>query len=143
MILRRSTLLLAACASLVAWAFAGCSSVETRKVIDLAPFKRIYVVHRFGDDHRLDEALVAELRHLGREVSSGPLTMLPADADAVLTYQDHWEGDFKSHLIELNIELHTARTNKKLADGHLSQPTPKPKPPADAVRELLGPLFKP
>jgi hypothetical protein len=112
-------------------------------VIDLAPFKRIHVVHRFGDDHRLSELLVAELRRLGREVTSGPLTMLPADSDAVLTYNDRWEWDFRSYLIELTIELHTARTNKKLADGRHFQPTPKPKPPAEVVRELLGPLFKP
>lgn len=143
MILRRSPLLLAACAILVACALAGCSSVETRKVMDLAPFKRIYVVHRLGDDHHLDALLVAELQRLGRDVGSGPLTMLPENTDAVLTYGDRWEWDFKSYLIELTIELHTAHTNKKLADGHFFQPTPKPKPPAEVVRELLGPLFKP
>ena len=143
MIFRRSAHLFAAFAPLVAFAIAGCSSVETRKVIDLAPFKRIYVVHRFGDDHHLDEVFVAELRRLGRDASSGPLTMLPENADAVLTYGDRWEWDFKNYLIELTVELHTAHTNKKLADGRHFQPTPKPKPPAEVVRELLGPLFKP
>ena len=123
--------------------FAGCASESTRKVIDLAPFKHIYVVHRLADDHHLDEVFVQELRRFGHDASCGPLTMLPDNADAVLTYADRWEWDFKSYLIELNLELHTARTNKKLADGHYLQQSPRSKPPADIVHELLASLFKP
>jgi hypothetical protein len=135
-----STILAAALACAL---FAGCASMETRKVIDLGAFKHVYVVHRLGDDHHLDEMLVDELHRLGREVTSGPLTLLPENADAVLTYTDRWEWDFKNYLIEMSLELRTARTNKKLADGHFFQPTPKPKPPTEVVRELLEPLFKP
>jgi hypothetical protein len=120
---------------------AGCASHQTRKVVDLAPFKRIYVVQRLGDDHRLNEFFAAELRAHGHIATTGPRTMLPEDADAVLTYTDRWEWDFKNYLIELNLEVHTARTNKKLADGRYFQPTPKPKPPEQVVRELLASLF--
>ena len=123
--------------------FAGCSSVETRKVIDLAPFKHIFVIHRLGDDHHMDELFVTELRHLGHDASSGPRTLLPDNADAVLTYEDRWEWDFKTYLIEVNFALHTARTNKKLADGRYYSPSPKSKQPPEIVHELLGPLFKP
>ncbi|MBI5766266.1 MAG: hypothetical protein HZA93_00605 [Verrucomicrobia bacterium] len=120
---------------------AGCVSQQTRKVVDLTPFKRIYVVQRLGDDHHLNEIFVAELQRLGHDATTGPRTMLPDNADATLAYTDRWEWDFKNYLIELNIELHTAHTKKKLADGRYFQPTPKPKPPADVVRELLAPLF--
>ncbi len=122
---------------------AGCSSVNSRAVIDLAPFQHIYVVHKLTDDHHLDELFVAELKRLGHDASCGPLTLLPENADAILTYEDRWEWDFKSYLIELAFELHTARTEKKLADGRFYQPTPKPKPPAEAVHELLASAFKP
>lgn len=121
---------------------AGCSSLNTRSVVDLAPFKHIYVVHRLTDDHHIDEMLVRELQQLGHEASSGPLTLLPDNADAILTYEDRWEWDFKSYLIELTVELHTARTEKKLADGRYYQPTPKTIPPPAVVRELLTSLFK-
>ena len=121
---------------------AGCSSVNTRAVIDLAPFQHIYVVHRLTDDHHIDELLVHELQQRGHSASSGPLTLLPENADAILTYDDRWEWDFKSYLIELTFELRTARTEKKLADGRFYQPTPKAKPPAEVVHELLGSLFK-
>ncbi|MSU23566.1 MAG: hypothetical protein EXS32_07050 [Opitutus sp.] len=121
----------------------GCSSLSTRQVIDLAPFRHIYVVHRLTDDHHLDEMMVRELQKLGRDASHGPLTMLPNNADAILTYQDRWEWDFQSYLIEFTIELHTARTEKKLADGRYYQPSPKPRPPAEIIREILTPLFQP
>ena len=120
---------------------AGCASVSTRKVIDLAPFKHIYVEHRLTDDRHLDEMIVQELTRLGYVASRGPLTLLPDNADAVLTYEDRWEWDFKTYLIELNVALRTARTGKKLADGHYYQPTPNSKPPAEVVRKILTPLF--
>lgn len=120
---------------------AGCFSRTDRKVTDLAPFHRIYVEHQLVDDHRIDEMIVRELQHLGHEASAGPRTMLPDDADAVLTYDARWEWDFKTYLIELTIEMHTARSNKKLADGRYYQPSLKTKSPPEVVHELLTPLF--
>jgi hypothetical protein len=126
---------------LAATFLAGCSSVSTRKVIDLAPFKHIYVVHRLTDDHHIDELFVRELQSRGHDASSGPLTMLPDNADAILTYEDRWAWDFKSYLIELDIDLRTARTDKKLADGRYYQPTIETKPPAEVIHELLVSLM--
>ena len=109
--------------------------------MDLAPFKRIYVVQRLGDDHHLNEMLVAELQRHNRDASTGPLTMLPENADAILTYTARWEWDFKNYLIEVSLELHTAHTRKKLADGRYYQPTPKPRPPEDVVHDLVDRLL--
>jgi len=119
----------------------GCSSMSTRKVVDLSAFKHVYVVRGLTDDHHVDELFVHELQTLGHESSSGPLTMLPENADAILLYQDRWEWDFKSYLIELDVELRTARTDKKLADGRYYQPSPKTRSPAAVVHDLLAPLF--
>ncbi len=119
----------------------GCSSVSSRAVIDLTPFKHIFVVHRLTDDRHVDELFVHELQQMGHDASSGPLTMMPENADAILTYEDRWEWDFRSYLIELTCELHTARTEKKLADGRFYQPTPKAKAPAEVVHELMHSLF--
>lgn len=120
---------------------AGCASVESRKVMNLSPFKHIYVEHRLTDDRHLDEMLVAELTRLGYQASYGPITMLPDEADAVLSYEDRWEWDFKTYLIELKVEVHTARTKKKLADGSYYQPTPTPRTAAEVVTKVLKPLF--
>ena len=120
----------------------GCASVSTRAVTSLAPFKHIFVIHRLADDHHLDELFVGALQRAGHDASSGPLTLLPDNADAVLTYEDRWEWDFKTYLIEVTFEVHTARTEKKLADGRYYAPSPKSRPPAEIVGELVDSLVK-
>lgn len=127
--------------SLLGLVLAGCSTVTTRQVVPLDRFQRIFVERRLNDNHQLDELLVAELRRLGRDASSGPLTMLPEKTDAVLSYDARWAWDFKTYLIELNLELHTVPTHKKLADGRYYQPSIRTKKPAEVIRDLLVPLF--
>jgi hypothetical protein len=129
-------------AVLVAFWLGGCTSVSTRQVIALDDFRNIFVERRLADNNHVDELIVAELQRLGRNASSGPRTMMPEKTDAVVTYSDRWEWDFKTYLIELNIEVHTAHTKKKLADGRYYQPTIKTKPAPEVIRELLEPLFK-
>ena len=120
----------------------GCTtSASARKVIALDRFQRIYVETRLNENHHLDQVFVAELRRLGREASSGPLTMMPEKTDAVLTYDARWEWDFKNYLIELTFELHTIHPRKKIADARYHQPTIRTKPPEDVVRDLFGRLF--
>ena len=119
----------------------GCSSVSARKVVALERFQRIYVEQRTNDNHRLDELIVAELKRHGRDASSGPLTMMPDDTQAVVTYDARWEWDFKTYLIELNLEMFAAHPRKKVADGRYYQPSIKTKTAAEAVREILTALF--
>jgi hypothetical protein len=121
---------------------AGCSSVSARKVMALDAFKRIYVESRLNDNHRLDELLAAELKRLGREAAFGPRTMMPANTDAVLTYDSRWAWDFREYLIEFTVELHAVRGNKKLADGRYYQPSITTKSPAEVVHEVLPRIFQ-
>jgi hypothetical protein len=67
--------------------------------------------------------------------------MMPEKTDAILTYDARWEWDFKSYLIELNLELHTTHAHKKLADAKCHQPTIKPRSPQDVIREMLRQLL--
>lgn len=127
--------------ALAGLAASGCSSTSTRKIIALDRFQVIYVERRLNENNRLDEILAAELRRLGRDASSGPLTMMPENTDAILTYDARWAWDFKTYLIELNIELHAVHPHKKLADGRYYQPSITTKPPAEAARAILEPLF--
>ena len=120
---------------------AGCSSVSTRKVIALDRFQTFYVQRLLNENNHLDELIVAELQRLGRKASSGPLTMMPKNTEVLVTYEARWTWDFKTYLIDLNLELHTIYPSKKLADGRYYQPSLNPKPPAAAVRGILGPLF--
>lgn len=121
----------------------GCASVSARKVIELDGFQRVFVEARLNDNHRLHELLVSELRRMGREASSGPMTMMPNNAEAVLTYDARWEWNFKTYLVEFNLELHTSRSQKKLADATFTQPPVLGKPPSRVVRAAVERLFAP
>lgn len=107
----------------------------------LDAFQHVFVEERLNDNQRLHDFFVAELRRTGRQASSGPMTMLPENADAVLTYDARWQWDFKTYLIDLTVELHAVRGHKKLADARYHQPTPRPKPPGDVVREIVTRMF--
>lgn len=134
-------LLLLACFAAL---FAGCSSpFSTRKAMPLDGFRRIYVEKRLNDNNHFDEILAAELRRLGYEASHGHLTMMPANTDAVLTYDARWVWDFKTYLIECNLELRTTYTNKKLADARYYRPSMRTSSAEEIARDLLGPLFAP
>ena len=127
---------------LVVFALAGClTSVSARKVTSLDRFERIFVETRLNENNHLDELFVAELRRLGREASSGPMTMMPENTDAVLTYDARWQWDFKTYLIELSFELHSVHPRKKIADARYHQPSIRTKAPDNIIRELLGRLF--
>lgn len=122
---------------------AGCSSLETNKEGDLSTIHRIYVEHFLTDNHRIDEAIVADLKARGYEASSGPLTMLPERGiDAIITYEDRWAWDFNSYLIELRLEVRANFTNQPLAHGHYHQASALTKSPQEVVKQILDPLFK-
>ncbi|MFM8335033.1 MAG: hypothetical protein ACKOE8_01250 [Opitutaceae bacterium] len=137
MLLRRFTLL-----ALVAGLLAGCSAVNSRQVVDLNRFQRFYVERRLNENNHLDELIAAELRGRGKTAASGPRTMMPEDTQVIVTYDARWNWDFKTYLIELNLEFHTLYPSKKLADAQYYQPSLTPKAPPEAVRELVGRLFR-
>lgn len=129
--------------SLLALALAGCTSVSSNRnpAVDLSRYHSFFVEHLLTDNHRIDEQIVAELRSLGREATSGPLTMKPDHADAIVTYNDRWAEDFKKYLIDLHIDIRDARTDKPLTVGRYYQPSILTKQPAAMIHEILAPIF--
>ena len=67
---------------------------------------------------------------------------MPEDTQVIVSYDARWNWDFKTYLIELNLEFHTVIPTKKLADAQYYQPSLTPKAPPEAVRELVGRLFR-
>jgi hypothetical protein len=123
---------------------ASCTTtVAVRKAptIDLRRFHRLFVEQPFNENHHLDEIMAEELRKLGYEASSGPLTMMPENTEAVVSYHAQWAGDFFIYLIDLNVSVYTAHTNKPLGEGRYYQPTVRTKTPEKVVHELFPRLF--
>jgi hypothetical protein len=131
-------------ALLAALLLTACSTVATHKNPkgDLSKYQHFYVEARLGDDHGLDEIIVRELHGMGYQASSGPLTMKPNDVDALIFYQDRWEWDFKTYLIEFNLTVRDARKDLVLATGSSGHRSMLPKTPADMIHEVLVPIFK-
>ena len=125
---------------------AACSTtVSVRKApkVDFGRFHRVFVVQPLNENHHLDEMFADEIRRTGRVASSGPLTMMPEETDAVLVYQAQWTGDFITSLLDLSVELHTAHTEKRLAEARYYQPSARPKKPEYVVHALVTRLFGP
>ncbi len=140
--LRRSVSLLFLTAS--ALLLTGCSTaLSVRKATDLAPYKRIYVESRLSDNHRLDEQLANELKSYGIDATFGVATMRPERGiDAIMTYEDRWQWDFKDYLIDMQIDLRETRGNKPLATGHYHQAGITTKTSAEVIHLILHPLFQ-
>jgi hypothetical protein len=135
-----SYLVVLACVGLLT----GCATgMSTRKATDLTRFKKIYVESRLADNHRIDAQIAAALNALGREATFGVATMRPDGVDAIVSYTDRWEWDFKNYLIEIKIDLRDARTDKPLATGTYYQASLKTKPSEEVIRLILKPLFGP
>jgi len=120
----------------------GCTSFSTHRDGDLHTLKHIYVEHLLTDNHRIDEHIVAELKTLGYDASCGPITMMPGGVDAIVTYRERSQWDFKSYLIELNVDVKANFTNKLLATGRYYQPSVYTHSPEEVVHKVIGTLFK-
>lgn len=86
--------------------FAGCASSQTRVTEpgrSLKDVRRFFVLRNLKDNHGIDGRIVRALRTRGFEAESGPVTLLPADAQAVIVYEDRWAWDFSDHMVYLKM----------------------------------------
>jgi len=122
----------------------GCSNLSTEhpSTIDLRKYRHIHVDHRLNDNHEIDLLIVRELQRLGHTTSVGPLTMVPENADAIITYEDEWTYDFTTHMISLEVTIRDAHTDKKIGTGRYYRPSITRKTPAEMVHAVITSLFK-
>jgi uncharacterized protein YceK len=124
---------------------AGCSSLNTHFEPGANPgrFKHIYVQQSFNDNHGLDALIVRDLQARGIQAESGPLTLMPRDIKVYISYDDHWDWDFKDYLISLGMSVHDATTDGLLASVTYFRPTAFLKKPDFMVQTVLDKLLNP
>jgi hypothetical protein len=86
--------------------FGGCASTQTHVAEQgrsLRDVRRFFVVRNLKDNHGIDVRIVRALRAQGREAESGPITLLPNSAQAVIAYEDRWAWDFSDHMVYLKL----------------------------------------
>lgn len=123
----------------------GCTHVE-RNVSpgrDPAALREVFVAANLADNHRLAERIAVALRARGLRAESGPLTLLPATAEAIVHYEDRWTWDFGDHMTYLRLDLHDPGQKRPFASAyrlrHVARSTD-----VDAVISVVADeLFKP
>jgi hypothetical protein len=123
----------------------GCAQITTRRIpnIDLEGHKRIFVEHRLVDSFGVAEEIARQLREMGYEASAGAPTMMPGNTELIVSYDDMWTWDFNTYMIEVDMQVRSARSDKIVAMGHYFRPSMVfGHPPGDMIHELLVKLFK-
>lgn len=128
---------------LLALILAGCSSYVSspEKESKLTSYQRFFVKSNFDDNHGVDVRIVRALQDRGFTAERGPMTMMPDKTQAVVTYEDRWNWDFKTHLTYLRIIISDARSGKVAASGFFNGPAAIGTSTEDAIERLLKRLF--
>ncbi len=102
----------------------GCTSNYAWRdpKVDLTQRKHFYVESELSDGHQLHLAIAEQLRAMGYQATSGYLTMMPREADALVSFSSRWTWDFKNYLIEINIQVRDPVSGKILASSGYHRP---------------------
>jgi hypothetical protein len=126
--------LLTGCASFASWKDPGAQFQQR---------KYFYVESELADGHSLHATIAQELRTLGYNASSGFLTMMPKEADTLVSYQSRWTWDFTTYLIELDVQIHDVKTGKILATVSYHRPGLGGTDTNGLVKRVLTEMIKP
>jgi uncharacterized protein YceK len=121
----------------------GCSTVDARVAPghNLANVKRFFVVTSSSDNHGLNRHITNALQARGLTAESGPLTMMPDDTEAVITYQDRWGWDFSDYLAYLRIDVSAPGKTEPYASVNFSASVPSGKSYQATLQSLVDRLF--
>jgi hypothetical protein len=80
---------------------------------------------------------------MGYDASSGALTMMPGDTELIVSYDDMWTWDFTTYMIEIDLQVRSAHSDKIIAVAHYFRPAMIfGRPPSDMIHDVLSKLFK-
>ena len=122
--------------------FAGCASYHASHSRSLEGTRRFFVLSNANDNRALDHQIANALRARGFTAETGPITMMPDDAQAVVTYQDQWTWDFGDHLVYLQVSVRDRKSTQNLASATFSTRLPTRTPTSGIVDGLVGKLLE-
>jgi hypothetical protein len=107
---------------------------------DITRLKTIYVVRSAQDDRGVYITIAEQLRKLGYSVSTGPASPVPANTEAVLSYQAQWQWDITMYLLDLRITLRNPATDALLGSASSYHTSMTRKSTEEMVSEVLSGL---
>lgn len=122
----------------------GCASFEANinRGRSLKDVRRFFVVSNSNDNRAVDRQIALALKARDRTADVGPLTMMPDDTQAVVTFQDHWAWDFGEHLYYLKVSVRDPSASEAYASVVFSAKVPLREKPAVTVDRLVEALLK-
>ncbi|HWA24406.1 MAG TPA: hypothetical protein VG734_01940 [Lacunisphaera sp.] len=119
--------------------FAGCASYETHvdRNRSLTGVRHFFVIANANDNHGLNQQIVAALTARGLQAETGPLTMMPDETVAIVSYQDHWTWDFGDHLVYLQITMKDRKSGQPFGSATFSAKIPTRKTTAEIAASLI------
>lgn len=124
----------------------GCSVTQLQSNIvpgnNIKALKKFYVVKLEADQRGVERIIAARLKLMGYEATSGERSAMPADTEAVVTYQDKWMWDITMYMIQLDVQLRQPKTEITMATGHSLRTSLVRKSPEEMVQEVLADIFK-
>jgi hypothetical protein len=126
---------------LVLGLFTGCASYQADHQRSLTGLRDFFVLSNANDNRALDHQIAAALRARGFKVETGPITMLPDEAQVIVSYQDHWSWDFGDHLVHLQIHVRERQSTQTIATARFSTRLPTRTSTAGIVDGLVGQLI--
>ena len=129
----------------LALALTGCThldrTVESGR--DPAALREIFVLTNLNDHRGQARRIVAALRERGLRAEAGPLTLLPASAEAVLRYEERWAWDFGEHMTFFRLTLTDPDKVRPYAvatrEHYIARSTDLARVVPEVVAELLAP----
>ncbi len=123
---------------------AGCATytADVEPGTQFSSYRRIWVKTNLDDNHAIDRLLVQVLKARGYEAEHGPLTMMPRDVQAIVSYRDRWTWDFKNHMTSLALEVRDAKSERQVAAASFVGPASLTVVPLEVVERLVGDLEK-
>ncbi len=122
----------------------GCASNQKGAVMpgtDFSTLKKYYVVHLPADTRGVNQMIADELNSRGFSTTTGEAVNVPADVDAVVTYQDKWMWDITMYMIQLDIQFRKPVTDIPMATGSSMRTSLVRKSPANMIKEVLDQIF--
>jgi len=117
-------------------------STKVDKGRHLAAVRHFFVLSNLNDNHAIDESIVRALQARGFQAESGPSTMIPDTAQALVTYEDRWAWDFSNHMVHLRISAQEPQAFQPYASAVYHKNVALSTEVDVVVDQLVGELLK-
>jgi hypothetical protein len=130
---------------LCAFIFSGCVSNQKGTILpgnNIGTLKKYYVVRASSDNRGVEKIISNQLNARGLQATHGEVSAMPADVDAVVTYQDKWMWDITMYMLQLDIQFRKPVSDIPMATGSSMRTSLIRKSPPDMVQEVLDRIFE-